>query len=496
MNRSVLGLGASVSLVVAVACGGSSPVAPGADGGADASSTNDAAPVSDGGSTSDADAAPEGDATGTADGAADAGVHDDAATVEDAASSGANVGADAGPLPDGSLPCTATPGANTVFMYGTEGVSIGADGGAATVTMPDGFEFAARVSLTTAFSGSASETRIVRVTDPALGMTAAAGNPNGSLTPEITLTAGPRVVQYSVQESFGGDELSTRYAYGVVDVCGDTTTDAVLAGFPALTAVNIEVDGLDRLPTETGMPLTLALWTPDLTFAAMNSVPFPDAGTSVVVPLMAPTGVSLVPVFTGMVDYPVRGATVTLTGDAQISVPPQFTISGTITSPDTSAIGSGFLQCKSQPAPTEANPYSLFDSYLGHVTGGAPYAYSVGVTQGASCALAPLVDLNTQEGPPFSASYLTTSSSITASANATQSFTFPSAGALVPFGLTVVDARGKTLDSVTASMHSTSLAPSTLAGYTFGVTATTGTGNGVAPMVVPGTYSIQVQTYE
>ncbi len=494
MNRIVLGLGTSAIVALAVACGGSSAIGPGTDGGADTGSTSDA------GGASDADAAVGLDATATADGAADAGARDDAspdaATIEDAASTSPNVGADAGPLPDGSPPCTATPGQNTVFMYGMDGVAIGADGGATTVTVPDGFPFAAHISLAAPFAGSASETDLVTVNDPALGMSASAGAPKGTATAPISLAAGARVVKYAVQESFGGEKMATRYAYQVVDVCGETIADAVLPGFPALTAVNVEVDGLDRLQTYPDTALTLTLWTPDLTFAATNTVPFPDAGTSVVVPLMAPTGVPLLPRFVGTTNYPVSGAQVTLTGDAQISVPGLVTISGTIASPDTSALGAGFLQCTAGPTATEASPYVLSDVFAAHVTGGAPYSYSVGISQGATCTLAPLIDLNVQLGPPFSVSYLKTTTPITASAAATQDYTFPSAGTLAPFAMTIVDARGKPLKNVNTNMRATSLSASALAGYEFGVSTSSGALNTVTPLVVPGTYSIQVQTYE
>jgi len=290
---------------------------------------------------------------------------------------------------------------------------------------------------------------------------------------------------------------ATRYGFQVVDVCGDSNQSVVLPSFPALTSVNVEVDGLDRLPTYPDTTLTLTLSTADLTFVASNTVSFPDAGTSVVVPMTVPTGVPLLPQFVGTTDYPVSGAQVTLAGDAQISVPSQFTISGTISSPDTSAPGAAFLQCTGGATATEANPYVLPDQvFNARVTGGAPYAYSVGVSQGVSCTLAPLVDLNVQLGPPFAVSFLETTTSITASAATTQDFTFPAAGALSPFAMTLVDARGNPLTHVKANMRATSLASSALAGYTFGVSTATQALNNVTPLVLPGTYSIQVQVYQ
>jgi hypothetical protein len=239
------------------------------------------------------------------------------------------------------------------------------------------------------------------------------------------LPPGQMAVTTELNGSLGVDgSVSTSFtsrAFQVVTICGPRTVDTVTPEIPPVTPINVTVDRLEYAPS--GSVVTLSFTTLDRTFSARASATFPAAGgTSVVIPIRAPLGVPLIPEIAGAGVAP----TVTLAGDATVSMPTLVSVSGSITTSDAINPAESSVVCTVPLAPTADAPFPpLAQTFTGTVTGGAsPYAYALLVPKGVSCALTATLAIDVAGGAGFPG-FLTSPAVTFDGTNTSQSFTLP-----------------------------------------------------------------------
>jgi len=384
-------------------------------------------------------------------------------TGSDAATDAADAGADA------DVACTLTPGPNAAPLARVTSVAR-ADAGV-TVTVPDGFRLAGKVSLPT-FTGVRYTVSSIEGADPVTGGRLFT-HPDASGAYAFTLPAGDYPLDESSVGYFDDGASVTSHVTEVVRVCGDATHDVTLPALPALVTVQITVDHLESLAIGPGDAVTVTLADAGHVYSASATVAV--NATTASVSVHAPLGQKLAASVLGH-----AAGDVTLTGDATLTVPEGIGLRGQVVSADPLIAYESVVAC-------------VGTKYQGPIGPMNPHWYALMFPAGTTCDAQAAVAIDTGEDMAPARAFGVMLSPVVHAGYPADSPDFAAPAVIADFGrfdVTVVDARGALVMNAGVSARSK---PQTATAWTWTTSGGTGTTGHATLLLPPAAYELIVE---